>query len=75
MVCKKSSIKYFKVFGSKYFNRRNEDELGSFDARCDEGIFLGYSTHNKEYKCFNKCIQKVIESVNVRVDEDLEKEK
>lgn len=68
---KKPSVKYFKVFGSKCFIRRDDDGLGSFVARCDEGILLGYSTHSKVYKYFNKCLKKVIESVNVRVDEDL----
>lgn len=70
---KKPSVKYFKVFGSKCFIRRDEDGLGSFESRCDEGIFLVYSTHNKAYKCFNKRLKKVVESVNVRVDEDFHK--
>lgn len=38
---KKPSVKYFNVFGSKYFIKRDEDELGSFESTCDEGIFLG----------------------------------
>lgn len=36
---------------------------------------MGYSAHNKAYKCFNKHLKKVIDSVNVRVDEDLQKAK
>lgn len=72
---KKPSVKYFKVFGSKCFIRRDEDGLGIFESKCDEGIFLGYSTHNKEYKCFNKHIKKVVEIVHVRVDEDMQKGK
>ena len=36
-----NSIKYFKVFGSNYYIKRNEDALGKFDSRTDEGIFLG----------------------------------
>lgn len=61
------------MFGSKCFNRRDEDGLGSFESRCDECIFWGYSTHSKAYKCFNKRLKKVVESVNVRVDDELHK--
>lgn len=46
---RKPSVKYFKVFGSKCFIKRDEDRLGSFESRCDEGISLGYSTHSKAY--------------------------
>lgn len=55
------------------FYQRDGDGLERFDSRSDEGIFLGYSTHSKAYKCFNKRLKKVVESVNVKVDEDLHK--
>ena len=45
-----TSTKYFKVFGSKCYIKRNEDDLGKFDSRTDEGIFLGYSSINKLYR-------------------------
>lgn len=50
----KPSVKYFKVFGSKCFIKKDMDGLGSFDSRSDEGIFPGYSSNNKAYKCYNK---------------------
>ena len=34
-----ASIKYFKVFGSNYYIKRNEDDLEKFNSRNDEGIF------------------------------------
>lgn len=71
---RKPSVKNFKVFGSKCFIKRDEDGLGKFESRCCEGIFLGYSTHNKTYKCFNKRLKKVVESVHVKID-DLHKGK
>ena len=37
-----TSVKYFKVFGSDCYIKRNEDDLGKFDSRDDEGIFVGY---------------------------------
>jgi hypothetical protein len=38
---KKPTVKYFKTFGSKCFILRNRDNLGKFDSKSDEGIFLG----------------------------------
>lgn len=65
------TVKYFKVFGSKCYIKRDDENLGKFDAICDEGIFLGYSTNSKAYKCFNKTLRKIVESANVKVDEDM----
>lgn len=67
-------MKYFKVFGNKCYIRRDEDNLGKFDSRVDEGIFLGYSTKSKAYQCYNKRINKIAESVNVKVDESTSKD-
>ena len=47
----------------------NEDDLGKFDSRIDEGIFLGYSSTKKAYRCYNKRLHKIIESADVRVDD------
>ena len=49
-----TSIKYFKVFGSNCYIKRNKDDLGKFDSRTDEGIFLGYSSTKRAYRCYNK---------------------
>lgn len=44
--------------------------MGKFDARSDEGIFLGYSTKRKSYRiCFNKRPRNIIERKNFKVDE------
>jgi len=69
MVWKKASTRYFKVFGSKCYIKRIEENLGKFDDRADEGIFIGYSTKSKVYKCYNKRLKKIIESANVKIDE------
>nr|XP_023876782.1 exopolygalacturonase-like [Quercus suber] len=43
--------------------------MGKFDSRSDEGIFLGYFSTSKAYQVYNKRIMKVIETVNVVVNE------
>ena len=43
--------------------------VGKFDSRSDEGIFLGYSSISKAYRVYNKRTMKVMETVNVVIDE------
>ena len=42
---------------------------GKFDAKSEEGIFLGYSTRSKDYKCLNTNTNKIVERENVNFDE------
>ena len=57
------------MFGSSCYIKINKDDLGKFDSRNDEGIFLGYSSTKKAYRCFNKILHKIVESVDVKVDD------
>jgi transposase InsO family protein len=66
-----ASIKHFKVFGSKCYIKNNDENLGKYDDRADEGIFLGYSTNNKLYICYNKRPHKMVDCIDVRVDEGI----
>lgn len=43
-----------------------KDYLGKFDARSEEGVFLGYSSTNKAYRVFNKRTLCVEENVHVK---------
>ena len=65
-------MKYFKVFGRKCY-RLKDNRNGKLDAKSDEGIFLGYSTKRKAYKCLNSNTKKIEESVIVKFDEFVEK--
>ena len=42
---------------------------GKYDDRADEGIFLGYATNSKGYICFNKRLSKLIDCIDLKVDE------
>ena len=46
--------------------------VASLILKSDEGIFLGYSTRSKAYKCLNVNTNKVVESANVNFDEFVE---
>ena len=63
-------VKYFKIFGSKCYIKNTDENLGKFEPRADEGILLGYSPHSKAYKCYNKRLGKIVESIDVVIDEE-----
>ena len=50
---RKPNISYFKVFGSKCFILNTKDQLGKFDPKSNEGIFIGYSERSNAYRVFN----------------------
>jgi transposase InsO family protein len=66
-----ASIKHFKVFGCKCYIKNNDENLGKYDGRDDEGIFLGYATNSKGYKFYNKRLHKMVECIDVKVDEGI----
>ena len=66
-------MKYFRVFGSKCCILNDRENLGKFDVKGDEGIFLGYSTNSRAYRVFNKRTKMVMESINVEVDDAITK--
>ena len=47
----------------------DDDNLGKFESRTDEGIFLGYSSTKKEYRCYNLRSHKIIENANASIDD------
>ena len=59
---------HLRIFRCKCFVHNGKDALGKFDPRSDEVIFLGYSSHSKAYKVFNKRTLCVEESVHVLFD-------
>ena len=71
MAWEPASIKHFRIFGSKCYIKNNDENLGKFDARANEGIFLGYASKSKGYRCYNKTLRKIVESIDVRFDEEL----
>ena len=67
---RKPNISHLHVFGCKCFVHNNgKDHLGKFDAKSDEGIFIGYSLTSKAFRVFNKRTLQVEESVHVVFDE------
>ena len=68
---RKPNVKYFRIFGSTCFILKDGKNVGKFDSQRDEGIFLGYSSTSKAYREYNKRTKKVMETVNVVINETL----
>lgn len=66
---KRPTVKYFCVFGSKWYILRDRENLGKFDSKSDEGIFLGYSKNSRAYRVYNSRTRVMMESINVVVDD------
>jgi hypothetical protein len=63
------NVKHFRVFGRKCYIKREDGRMGKFDSRVDKGVLVGYSSTRKSYKCYNLILNKVVESINVTIDE------
>ncbi|KAJ9542664.1 hypothetical protein OSB04_029170 [Centaurea solstitialis] len=46
---RKPSIEHLHIFGCVCYILNNKDNLGKFDSKSDDGIFLGYSSISKTY--------------------------
>ena len=69
---RKPNVKYFRIFRSICFILKDRENVGKFDSRSNEVIFLGYSSTSKAYQVYNKRTKKVMETVNVVIDESSE---
>ena len=66
---RKPNIAYFRVFGVKCFVLDESPKVTKFDAKSQEGIFVGYSKSSKAYRVFLPNQKIVIESVHVKFNE------
>jgi hypothetical protein len=64
-----ANAKNFIVFGRKWYIKREDGRMGKFDSHVDKGILVGYSSTRKSYKCYNLRLNKVVENINVTIDE------
>ncbi|KAK4857018.1 hypothetical protein QYF36_023722 [Acer negundo] len=67
---KRPNVIYFHTFGSKCYNLNDRDQFGKFDAKGDEGIFIGYSLNSRAYRVLNLKTRSDMESSNVVIDDE-----
>jgi hypothetical protein len=64
-----ANVKHFRVFGSKCYIKREDGGIGKFESCVDKGVLVGYSSTRKAYKWYNLGLNKVVEIINVTIDE------
>ena len=45
-----TNVMHFRIFGSKCYIMKYDGNIGKFDSKLDEGIFIGYSCETKAHK-------------------------
>nr|GEW35458.1 retrovirus-related Pol polyprotein from transposon TNT 1-94 [Tanacetum cinerariifolium] len=63
-------ISYFYVFGYPVHIHNHMDNLGKFDEKANDGLFLGYSLVAKAFRVFNIRRQEIEKIVHVTFSED-----
>ena len=66
---KTNKCKALQNFGSKCYIKREDGRMGKFESHVDKGVLVGYSSTRKSYKCYNIRFNKVVERINVTIDE------
>nr|GEX75190.1 hypothetical protein [Tanacetum cinerariifolium] len=69
---RKPNIKFFCVFGCRYYLLDDYEDVRKLKEKGDIGVFVGYSKESAAFKIYNKRTRKIHESVNVNFDEILE---
>ena len=64
-----TNVKHFIVFGSKCHIKREDGRMGKFESRVEKGVLVGYSSTRKAYKLYNLRLNKVVERINITIDE------
>ncbi|GJS95666.1 retrovirus-related pol polyprotein from transposon TNT 1-94 [Tanacetum coccineum] len=65
-------ISYFHMFRCPMFIHNHKDHLGKFDAKADDGYFLGYSFVSKAFRVFNTRRQQIEETYHVTFDKSMD---
>ncbi|GJU02572.1 retrovirus-related pol polyprotein from transposon TNT 1-94 [Tanacetum coccineum] len=66
---RKSSVKFFHIFGSLCYIVRDGEKLDKMKEKGDACIFVGYSTTSRAYRVYNKRTRLIVETIHVNFDE------
>ncbi|GJS47329.1 retrovirus-related pol polyprotein from transposon TNT 1-94 [Tanacetum coccineum] len=65
----KLSVRFFHIFGSLCYIIRDEENLDKMKEKGDAYISIGYSTHSRAYRVYNKRTKVIFETIHVNIDE------
>ncbi|KAL6345648.1 hypothetical protein AAG906_017383 [Vitis piasezkii] len=66
---KKPSMNYFRVFGSRCYVLKDHENLGKFESKSEEWMFLGHFSKIWAYRVYILSSKCMVESINVIVDD------
>ena len=69
-----TNVNHFRFFGSKCYIKKEYGGMGNFESHMDKGVLVGYSSTRKAYKCYNLRLNKIVESINVTINETCRQE-
>ena len=64
-------MSHLRAFGYTYFVLRKGGNLDKFEARCSDGVFLGYAIHSRGFRVWNLDTKQVVETCEVSFDETM----
>ena len=66
---KTKKCKALQSFWKQYLYQKRRWWNGKVYSRMDKRVLVGYSSTRKAYKCYNLRLNKVLESINITIDE------
>nr|GFA41805.1 hypothetical protein [Tanacetum cinerariifolium] len=66
---RKPDISFLYVFGALCYPKNDREDIGKLGAKGDIGFFIGYSADSCAYSVYNRRTKKIMETMNVSVDE------
>nr|GEY01037.1 retrovirus-related Pol polyprotein from transposon TNT 1-94 [Tanacetum cinerariifolium] len=66
---RKPDLSYLYVFGALCCPNNDSENLVKLQAKVDIGVFIGYAPKKKAYGIYNRCTQKIIETIHLDFDE------
>ena len=66
---KTSECEALHSFWKQMLHQKRRWKMGKFDSCVGKGVLVGYLSTRKSYKCYNLRLKKVVENINVTIDE------
>lgn len=66
---RRPNVSYFWTFNCKYYILNIKDNIGKFDVKSYEGIFIGYYNNSKTCQVYNKRAKTIEETMHATFDE------
>ena len=63
------NLSHFHVFGCTCYILNDREQVGKFQAKSDQCVFLGYSTNSRAYKVYNLRTKTIMKTINVVIDD------